>query len=76
MINVGTTWKAWTVYTQLERLDSQDDLDKQRLRQDYSQTRLTTGINGDKQPEPQVLIIGAGMFSKLRRHSLILTFMS
>ncbi|ETI25130.1 hypothetical protein G647_04502 [Cladophialophora carrionii CBS 160.54] len=60
LINVSKTqWKAWTVFTQLERLNSQDEIDRQRLRQDYTQTRLSNGVNGGKE-EPQVLIIGAG----------------
>ncbi|EXJ73513.1 uncharacterized protein A1O5_03274 [Cladophialophora psammophila CBS 110553] len=60
LINVGTSrWKAWIVFTQLERLNSQDELDKQRLRQSYTQTRVANGVNGEKD-DLQVLVIGAG----------------
>ncbi len=60
-INVSKTqWKAWIVYTQLEKLNNQDEVDKQRLEQDYTQTKLPNGINSEKNGELQVLIIGAG----------------
>ncbi|KIY03005.1 uncharacterized protein Z520_01471 [Fonsecaea multimorphosa CBS 102226] len=61
LINVDKShWKAWTVFTQLERLHSQDELDKQRMRQSYTQTRIANGVNGEKEGDLQVLIIGAG----------------
>ncbi|OAG39819.1 hypothetical protein AYO21_05884 [Fonsecaea monophora] len=61
LINVDRShWKAWTVFTQLERLSNQDELDNQRLRQSYTQTKLGQGVNGEKKDDLQVLIIGAG----------------
>ncbi|OAP58466.1 hypothetical protein AYL99_07556 [Fonsecaea erecta] len=61
LINVDKFhWKAWTVFTQLERLNSQDELDKQRLQQSYTQTRLANGVNGEKKDDLKVLIVGAG----------------
>ncbi|KAJ9611204.1 hypothetical protein H2200_004387 [Cladophialophora chaetospira] len=61
LINVGEKqWKAWTVFTQLEKLNNQDEIDKRRLKQDYTQTQLFNPLNGEKNVEPQVLIIGAG----------------
>jgi len=66
LINTGKTqWKAWTVYTQLERLNNQDEIDRQKLEQESTQTRISNGVKGDKNEEPQVLIIGAGMISSL-----------
>ncbi|KIW28125.1 uncharacterized protein PV07_07807 [Cladophialophora immunda] len=61
LINVDKfQWKAWIVFTQLERLNNQDELDSQRLRQSYTQSRLANGVNGEKKDDLQVLIVGAG----------------
>lgn len=55
------TWKAWTVFTQLERLDFQDGVEATRNQSHATTLRsATNGVNGKKNEDPQVLIVGAG----------------
>lgn len=61
----GTEWKAWTVFTQLDRLDFQDELDRKKalnpaaaLRDPAVKETLQAG-SVDKD-DVQVLIVGAG----------------
>jgi hypothetical protein len=62
LANVGTSrWKAWTVFTQLERLKNQDELDRQKTLPD--QTRLATAIKKNETHDLQVLVVGAGTLS-------------
>jgi hypothetical protein len=63
LINVEKDqWKAWNVFTQLERLNSQDKIDAQRLEKEYTQTRsrVPNGVHDNNYGDLQVLIIGAG----------------
>jgi hypothetical protein len=61
LANVSKTqWKAWTVFSQLEGLKSQDVLDEQRARESYSQTRVPNGIARVEKEDLTVLIVGAG----------------
>ncbi|KAH9232119.1 hypothetical protein K456DRAFT_54581 [Colletotrichum gloeosporioides 23] len=58
-MNVGVgEWKAWTVFTQLERLDYQRELEKQRAAC-VPPALATNGTNGTDGEELQVLIVGA-----------------
>ena len=62
LANAGPNeWQAWTVSTQLERLNGQDELDQSRSREPLLSTRFT---NGEKTSDDdlQVLIIGAGQY--------------
>lgn len=66
LLNVGEAeWKAWVVFTQLERLSFQDELDSQRARSPGSMA------NGSNSPKPrgrnqcQVMIVGAGKLGLL-----------
>lgn len=72
LANVAETeWKAWTVSTQLEKLNFEEQLEEEQNR--HSPQLPVNGINGvnghdQAQPDgPQVLIIGAG---KLARKAL------
>jgi hypothetical protein len=70
LINIAKDeWKAWNVFTQLERLNSQDEVDAERLKKEYTQTRSrgSNGIDGPKYDDLQVLIIGAGKLPTLPR---------
>ncbi|KAF9869869.1 flavin-binding monooxygenase [Colletotrichum karsti] len=62
LMNVGVgEWKAWTVFTQLERLDYMDELEKERAAcVPPALAPATNGVNGHAEAEdPQVLVIGA-----------------
>lgn len=59
-------WKAWSVFTQLESLDFQHELERQRNLNPAAQSHQghTNGTNGSPEStrdETQVLIVGAGM---------------
>ncbi|KAI8297624.1 hypothetical protein K4K61_012584 [Colletotrichum sp. SAR11_59] len=59
LMNVGVgEWRAWTVFTQLERLDYQRELEKQRAAC-VPPALATNGTNGTDGEELQVLIVGA-----------------
>jgi hypothetical protein len=64
LANVGEeVWRAWTVYTVLERLDGQDQVEARRERESEVQTGPSNGtvpasIQTDQ--DVQVLVIGAG----------------
>lgn len=63
LINVAQSqWKAWMIFTQLERLNSQDEIDEKRHRQGHSQDQLHNGLNGEKKHDAPVLIVGAGWY--------------
>lgn len=68
LLNTGTKddWKAWSVFTQLERLDFQDELDRRRSLNPAALNRQpqTNGLDEQKTKtaDLQVLIVGAGMF--------------
>jgi hypothetical protein len=58
------TWKAWTVFTQLERLVGQDEIEAQKLKssgdqsarsQPFDMSDIKSDIEG-----PEVLVVGAG----------------
>ncbi|KAI1076432.1 flavin-containing monooxygenase [Whalleya microplaca] len=58
------TWKAWTIFTQLESLDYQKELEARRMRNPAATARLnhspsTNGHVSSNQENPQVLIVGA-----------------
>jgi hypothetical protein len=68
LINVSATeWKAWVVFTQLERFDYQDEIDAVRMRTPSESVRLAqetndaNGGNGVTEDDVPVLIIGAGV---------------
>ncbi|TDZ35577.1 putative indole-3-pyruvate monooxygenase YUCCA4 [Colletotrichum spinosum] len=59
LANVGPTeWKAWTIFTQLEKLNFQKELEAQ---QSAPPVPKMNGVNGHKpeDEDPQVLIVGA-----------------
>lgn len=67
LINVGTgnEWKAWTVFTQLEQLNFQGQVEQKRtlnpaaaIRQPLTNGSSGSGENGDD--DLQVLVVGAG----------------
>lgn len=68
LLNVGEfEWKAWTVFTQLERLNFQDELESQKTRNPAAlsnQVPSNTGVTQSKSEEDdlQVLIVGAGNY--------------
>jgi hypothetical protein len=69
LINVSATeWKAWVVFTQLERFDYQDEINAIRMRTPSESVRLAqlvskaNGLNGVTEDYVPVLIIGAGAF--------------
>ena len=58
-------WKAWIVFTQLEKLDAQLELDIQKMRNPAAAARLApsssiSGPTDSNRENPQVLIVGAG----------------
>ncbi|KAL0932585.1 flavin-binding monooxygenase [Colletotrichum truncatum] len=64
LVNVGLTeWKAWTIFTQLEKLDFQKELEAERDAQlPGTEAPATSGVNGHQTSEVedvQVLIVGA-----------------
>lgn len=68
LVNVAQSqWKAWMIFTQLERLNSQDEIDEKRRKQGQSQDRLPKGPNSEKKRDPPVLIVGAGMYYSRRK---------
>lgn len=59
------TWKAWIVFTQLDNLDFQKDLQIQKNRNPAAAARLspppsTNGLTNSNKEDLQVLIVGAG----------------
>jgi hypothetical protein len=65
LANVGPKeWKAWTVFTQLEKLNGQDELEKSRAREPLKSTRFSNEETSSNE-DLQVLIIGAGQYAKL-----------
>lgn len=52
-------WKAWTVFTELSQLHYQEDLERERIRNNVFSLYGTPETYGDKHKLP-VLIIGAG----------------
>ncbi|KAL2820272.1 flavin-binding monooxygenase [Aspergillus granulosus] len=65
LANVGPDqWKAWTVFTVLERLNGQDELELQRAKEAAVQSsvssRLPSSIQTNDGTGLQVLVVGAG----------------
>ncbi|KAI9146866.1 putative flavin-binding monooxygenase protein [Paramyrothecium foliicola] len=66
LLNTGETeWKAWIVFTQLEKLNFQHDLEKQKaLNPAMAARKPAASTNGDgnqhEEHDLQVLVIGAG----------------
>ncbi|WQF90124.1 Putative FAD/NAD(P)-binding domain superfamily [Colletotrichum destructivum] len=53
-------WKAWTVFTQLEKLDFQKEVEAQRAASiPPPKEPVANGVNGDTEEDLQVLIVGA-----------------
>lgn len=64
LANVGPDqWKAWTVLTQLERLNGQDELELRRAKESETQpgaSHVDAESNNEAEAGLQVLVIGAG----------------
>jgi hypothetical protein len=65
-------WRAWIVFTQLEELSRQKEIEAVRNRSHAAAARASH-VNGVAH-EPQVLIVGAGQFPPLPTHQPPLTF--
>ncbi|KAJ5594376.1 uncharacterized protein N7459_000584 [Penicillium hispanicum] len=60
LANVGPAqWKAWTVFTVLERLNGQDELELQRAKEAEIQSSASNS-SAQTDGSPQVLVVGAG----------------
>lgn len=66
LANVGPSdWRAWTVLTELEQLNGQEELERQKNDKTLTDARFYEAHNGDPTPiseDLQVLIVGAGRF--------------
>lgn len=72
------SWKAWTVFTQLERLNYQDELDTTMLQRASAHTAQVIATNNketsnsnstEEQSDLQVLIVGAGGYLSFPQQS-------
>ncbi|KAL3456228.1 FAD/NAD(P)-binding domain-containing protein [Aspergillus heterothallicus] len=61
LANVGPEeWKAWTVFTLLERLNGQDELEARRVKEAGVQSSGTGTKSASDDGDLQVLVVGAG----------------
>jgi hypothetical protein len=70
LLNVGTKdeWKAWSIFTQLEKLDFQEELERRKALNPAAVNRQpqVNGVHEEDESAPvdvEVLIVGAGMRS-------------
>ncbi|GKZ20750.1 hypothetical protein AbraIFM66951_003051 [Aspergillus brasiliensis] len=61
LANVGPEeWKAWTVFTVLERLNGQDELEAKRVKEAGQQSSGIRNQSTNDDSDLQVLVVGAG----------------